>query len=74
MEKQHIQRETSIEYLAKGRAEGRAEGEAEGTMNALLGSIKALMESMETSAEQAMTLLKIPQDDWDQYKKLLANR
>ncbi len=73
MEKQHIQRETSIEYLAKGRAEGRAEGEAEGTMNALLGSIKALMESMETSAEQAMTLLKIPQDDWDQYKKLLAN-
>ncbi len=69
IEKQHIRKKER----AEGRAEGQAEGRAEGTRNALLGSIRALMESMETTEEHAMTLLKVPQEEWDQYKKLLAN-
>ncbi len=51
----------------KGRIRGHAEGRAEG----IAASIRNLMDSMGWSMEQAMTALKISEEDRTQYAKLL---
>lgn len=51
----------------RGRAEGRAEGHTEGTA----ASIKNLMDSMGWSMEQAMSALKISEEEYPKYRKLL---
>lgn len=52
---------------AEGKAEGRAEGRAEGKMDALIN----LMASTNWPAEKAMAMLKIPEEEWLQYKNRL---
>ena len=49
----------------KGRIRGRAEG--------IAASIRSLMDSMDWTMEQAMTALKISEEDRPQYAKLLDN-
>ena len=44
------------DYLAKGRAKGRAEG----TETERLNSIRSIMDSLNVSSREAMTILKIP--------------
>lgn len=51
------------ESLAEGRAEGRAD--------TWLEAIRGLMESMKITAEQAMAVLKVPQDERSKYEELL---
>ena len=47
-----------------GMNEGKKEGKAEDLVN--------LMESLKWSIEQAMQALKIPENDWDEYRVLVA--
>ena len=51
--------EGRAEGIAEGRAEGIAEGRAEGRAEALLGTIRALMDSLHLTAEAAMNAMKI---------------
>lgn len=54
--------------LAKGRAEGRIEGRAEG----MIASLHNLMDSMNWTIEQAMTALKISEEERQKYQELLS--
>ena len=56
--------------LAKGRAEGRVEGRAEGLMD----SLHNLMDSMGWTIEQAMSALKISDEDRQKYQELLSKQ
>ena len=47
----------------RGRKEGRKEGKAEALAN--------LMDSLKLTIEQAMNSLKIPECEWDEYRKLV---
>ena len=56
----------------EGKAEGRAEGRVEGLAEGKFESIKNLMHSLHCSVDQAMDLLKTPQQERQHYKDLLA--
>lgn len=56
--------------LAKGRAEGRIEGRAEG----MIASLHNLMDSMNWTIEQAMTALKISEEERQKYQELLSKQ
>ena len=56
--------------IAKGRAEGRVEGRAEGLME----SLHNLMDSMNWTIEQAMSALKISDEDRQKYQELLGKQ
>lgn len=60
------------EGKAEGRAEGLAEGRVEGLAEGKFESIKNLMHSLHCSVDQAMDLLKTPQQERQHYKELLA--
>ena len=49
----------------RGIKKGRKEGKAEALVN--------LMDSLKLSIEQAMNSLKIPESEWDEYRKLVAD-
>ena len=49
----------------RGIKKGRKEGKAEDLVN--------LMDSLKLSIEQAMNSLKIPESEWDEYRKLVAD-
>ncbi|MCC8127446.1 MAG: hypothetical protein LIO92_08610, partial [Clostridiales bacterium] len=53
--------------LNQGRAEGIAEGK---TLN-LVENLRALMETMTWSAEQALAALKVPEDQYEKYLSML---
>ena len=55
-----------------GRAEGKAEGLAEGKAEGKAESIKNLMSTMNVSIDQAMDILKIPPEEHQYFKDLLA--
>ena len=63
------------EGMAKGRAEGmakgRAEGMAKGIFDANMGSIRAMVSELHLTVEQAMNVLKIPQNERERYKAAL---
>ncbi len=59
---------------AEGRAEGRVEGRAEGMTNGILSSIKRMVKNMGVSAEQAMSVLEIPEVERQKYMDLLKNQ
>ena len=63
------------EGMAKGRAEGmakgRAEGMAKGIFDANIGSIRAMVSELHLTVEQAMNVLKIPQNERERYKAAL---
>ena len=49
----------------RGRKEGRKEGKAEALVN--------LMKKLKLSLEQAMDILSIPESEWEEYRKLVAD-
>lgn len=53
--------------------QGVQQGMEKGRETERLDMIRALMQSMNTSAEEAMRLLKVPESEWTKYKELLAN-
>ena len=53
--------------------QGMQQGMEKGRETERLDMIRALMQSMNTSAEEAMRLLKVPEAEWTKYKELLAN-
>lgn len=55
------------DYLAEGMAQGRAEGMAQGQEAERLSGIRNLMKSLKISAQQAMTLLGIPEAEQTNY-------
>ena len=50
--------------MKEGKKEGIKQGKAEDLVN--------MMESLKMSIEQAMQALKIPENDWDEYRALVA--
>ena len=56
------------------REEGRKEGRLEGEEEAMLFSIKSLMETMQMTAEQAMTALMIPETRFRLYQEKLTRK
>ena len=50
--------------MKEGKKEGIKQGKAEDLIN--------MMESLKLSIEQAMQALKIREDDWDEYRALVA--
>lgn len=53
------------------RNEGRAEGRAEGRLEEKIGAIRAIMESLSVSVDDAMKLLKTPESDRDMIRTLI---
>ena len=56
---------------AKSRAEGFAEGYAEGRLEGKIGNIRAIIESLSVSVDDAMKLLKTPETDRDIIRSLI---
>ncbi len=68
--------EKYAEKYAKGRydsgkLEGKIEGKLEGRLEAKMESIRALMQNLHLSAEEAMESIGIPKDEQDEYIKML---
>ncbi len=67
-----------LQGLEKGRAEGeakgRAEGRAEGRTFTLAGNVRSLMRTLGKTAEEAMVLLQVPEEDKATVLDLLAQQ
>ena len=59
------------EGFAEGYAEGFAEGYAEGRLERKMGNIRAVMENLSVSVDDAMKLLKTPESDKDIIRDLI---
>ena len=59
------------EGFAEGYAEGFAEGYAEGRLERKMGNIRAVMENLSVSVDDAMKLLKTPESDKDIIRELI---
>lgn len=59
------------ESREEGRAEGRTEGRMEGMLDGVLISLKNLIDTMGLTVEQAMSALKIPEAERQEYVDLL---
>ena len=59
------------EGFAEGYAEGLAEGRAEGRLERKIGNIRAIMENLSVSVDDAMKLLKTPESDKDIIRELI---
>lgn len=59
------------EGFAEGYAEGLAEGRAEGRLERKIGNIRAIMENLSVSVDDAMKLLKAPESDRDIIRSLI---
>ena len=57
--------------LEEGKLEGEKSGIRKGELKKTLEDIQNLMETLQLSAEQAMDALKIPQEERENYKKML---
>lgn len=57
--------------MAKGLAKGMAKGLEQGMEKGVLSSIQNLMDTMKWSAEQAMTALKVPEEEQTKYADML---
>ena len=55
----------------EGRNEGRKEGRTEGLNEATMHSIRAIMQSLNYSAEKAMETLQIPKSEYNKYLQML---
>ena len=55
----------------EGRLEGRVEGKLEGKLEAKLESIRAIMQNLHLSEEEAMDSIGVPKSEWEQYRKML---
>ena len=61
-----------VKGIEKGIAKGIAKGIEEGVTKTYLASIKSLMEEMSMSAEKAMAVLRIPEEERPKYLELLG--
>ena len=61
------------ERYARGLKEGGKSGMRKGELQERIASIRNLMETLQLSVEQAMDALKIPQEERENYKKMLHN-
>ena len=59
------------EGFAEGYAEGLAEGRAEGRLERKIGNIRAIMENLSVSVDDAMKLLQTPESDRDIIRSLI---
>ena len=55
----------------EGLAEGHAEGRVEGRVEELLENIRAVMNNLNLTAEKAMDILNVPQEDREIYMQKL---
>ena len=60
-----------VKSRAEGFAEGYAEGRAEGRLERKIGNIRAIMENLSVSVDDAMKLLKTPESDRDIIRSLI---
>lgn len=58
----------------EGRRKGRQEGRQEGRKEERLLLLKNLIKNMKMPIEQALATLEIPEVDWQEYRKLLAEQ
>ena len=58
----------------EGHAEGHAEGRMEGRMEELLENIRAVMANLNLTAEKAMDILNVPQEDRAVYMQKLQQK
>ena len=61
-----------LEGREEGRLEGREEGREEGEILGLLTAIKALMQTNNCSVLDAMKMIKIKEEDYIIFEKLLS--
>ena len=54
-------------HLRDIEKEARAEGEKLGMANAIINNIKSLMQNLNTTAEKAMKMLSIPEEEHNFY-------
>ena len=68
--------EVGVKYMRlwEELAEARLEGREIGTTEAIITSIKNLMETMDLPVSKAMDALKIPEEERENYLKLLKNK
>ena len=59
------------EGYAEGFAEGYGEGLAEGRLERKIGNIRAIMENLSVSVDDAMKLLKTPESNGDIIRSLI---
>ena len=59
------------EGMAKGMEQGLEQGLAKGIFDANMGSIRAMVSELHLTVEQAMNVLKIPQNERERYKAAL---
>ncbi len=59
------------EGFAEGYAVGLVEGRTEGRLEGKIGNIRAIMESLSVSVDDAMKLLKTPESDKDIIRELI---
>ena len=77
---QTMEREVSVMcnlskgVMEKGIAEGMAKGMAKGMSDATLISIEKLVKNLGLPAEQAMTILEIPEAERQTYRDLLEQQ
>ena len=57
--------------IARGIEQGMAQGMAQGRAQGMAQNLVNLMDSLNISFEQAMTALKIPQEEFEKYKELV---
>ena len=62
------------EGLEVGREEGRAEGRQEGAAETMLHSIKSLTESIGVTVEEAMEMLKVPEEKREEFRQKLEKQ
>ena len=63
--------QSRAEGFAEGYAEGFAEGLAEGRLERKISNIRAIMENLSVSVDDAMKLLKTPESDRDIIRRLI---
>ena len=57
--------------MEQGLAKGMEQGMAKGIFDANMGSIRAMVSELHLTVEQAMNVLKIPQNERERYKAAL---
>ena len=60
-----------MEVREEAREEGLEEGLAKGISETVISSIRNVRESLHTTTEDAMRILRIPEGEWEHYALLL---
>lgn len=65
------QAEGMAKGLAEGMEKGLAKGMEKGRSEGIITSIRALMKGQSISADDAMQMLQVPEEDKETYRRLL---